>query len=170
MDEFDELVASIGPRRVACVLTPVASGDALAALAALSEISTRVLTTSTGAAALLELSGDVDPFAALTGAAPEEAAELARALSKLIHAEVALVVATLSPGEGGSMEAWRIESDEPEQSMAPGLVTASIDSRLEDFLIGETSLDELATTDTGALSRGKAARMLAREIKRGRKK
>ena len=67
MDEFDELVASIGPRRVACVLTPVVSAEALAGLAALSDLRTRVLGTSTGAAVVTELTGEVDPFAQLSG-------------------------------------------------------------------------------------------------------
>lgn len=169
MDEFDELVASIGPRRVACVLTPVASSDALAGLAALSELNAHVLGTSTGAAVVAELTGDVDPFAELTGAPPEEAAEIARALAKLIHIEVVLVVSTLAPGEGGSMEAWRFNEDEPEQTVKPGLIVAALDTDLEDFLVGEATMDDLKLIDTSAIPRRKAARMLARGLKRRKK-
>ncbi|MDN5558671.1 MAG: hypothetical protein L0G23_04450 [Ruaniaceae bacterium] len=169
MDEFDELVASIGPRRVACVLTPVASGEALAGLAALSDVRTCVLGTATGAAVVASLTGEVDPFAALTGAAPEEAAELARSLARLIHAEVVLVVSTLTPGEGGSMEAWRFGESEPEQAVAPGLVVAALDSQVEDFLIGEIGIDDLDVIDTASLPRWKATRMFARGLKRRKK-
>lgn len=169
MDEFDELVASIGPRRVACVLTPVASGEALAGLAALSDLKTRVLESSTGAAVVMELGEDVDPFAALTGAAPEEAASLARSLTHLIHTEVVLLVSTLNPGTDGTMEAWRIKDDDPEESIAPGLVVASIDSNVEDFLIGETSIDDLDLIDTSTLPRWKATRMFTRGLKKRKK-
>lgn len=169
MDEFDELVASIGPRRVACVLTPVVSAEALAGLAALSDLRTRVLGTSTGAAVVTELTGEVDPFAQLSGAPPDEAAELARTLASLIHAEVVLVVSTLTPGEDGSMEAWRFPDSAAEQSLAPGLVVSSIDQQVEDFLIGEIGVDDLDLIDTASLPRWKATRMFTRGLRRRKK-
>lgn len=169
MDEFDELVASVGPRRLACVLTPVASGEALAGLAALSDLHTRVLGTSSGAAVLTELTDEIDPFGELTGAAPEEGAGLARTLARLIHTDVVLVVSTLTPGEGGSLDAWRFSQSEPEESVPPGLIVSALDPRVEDFLIGEVLMDDLDLIDTGSLPRWKATRMFARGLRRRKK-
>lgn len=170
MDEFEEIVAGsgIGERRIACVLTPVASERALAGLAAMSDVHALVFGSSTGAVASVELTGEVDPFAALTGAPPDEAAQLATRLSTLLHVDMVLVVSTLSEGDSGSMAAWRVSEGEIGETVSPGLVLAGADSDIEDVLVGVAGLDEIKTIDTATLPRWKAARMFARGLKRKR--
>lgn len=169
MDEFDDLVASIGSRRLACILTPVASAKVLAGLAALANMHVHVLDTATGAVVLRELTDEPDPFAQLSGSPSGEAADSARTLEKLIHTDVILVVSTLTPGEDGSMEAWKFSDGAEPENVAPGLFVAALDSQVEDFLIGERFLSDLAVIDTSTLTRLKASRMLSRGLKRGKK-
>lgn len=177
-DEFQRLVAGLGEGRppeatqpgLAVVITPVASASALAGLCAMSGLSCKVLPTASGAVAAVALAAQEDPFAALGGAIPPEADELAAALSKLTHLEVVLVVARLSAeddGPTGQLTASRYAGGVQSGDISPGLVLSSVDALVEDLLLGAVRLEDVAgVEDTAAIPRWKAARMFTRGLKK----
>lgn len=180
-DEFERLVAGLGdtaaapaePEGLAVVVTPVASASALAGLCAMSGLSCKVLPTETGAVAAIALPPVDDPFAALGGALPAEAHELATELSRLTHLEVVLVVARLSTadeGPTGQLTAHRYAGGEQVGEISPGLILSSADPLVEDLLLGVVRLQDVSgVEDTAAIPRWKAAKMFTRGLKKRKK-
>lgn len=182
-DEFERIVAGLtgdgapeevpaqpGPAGLAMVLTPVASAAALAGLCAMSGIACKVLPTSTGAVAAMELSPSDDPFAELDTSAPREADEFAAALSRLTHTEVVLVVARLrdaDDGPTGRLAAFRYSQGANAGDTSPGLVLASGDAIVEDLLLGTVRLEDVSgVEDTSEIPRWRAAKMFTRGLRK----
>lgn len=176
-DEFERLVAGLGadlqpaaPEDLAVVVTPVASASALAGLCAISGLSCKVLPTGAGAVAAITLAPVDDPFAALAGAVPPDADELAAALSRVTHLEVVLIVARLTAAEEGptgQLTAHRYSGGERSGEISPGLVLSSADPLVEDLLLGVVRLEEVTgIADTASIPRWKAARMFTRGLKK----
>lgn len=178
-EEFEEIIGRLQPpdgepaapppaaRTVlAAVLTPVASPAALAGLLSMGNLECRVVGSSTGALALREIKAPSDPFAELTGQAPEEADQLAATLCRLLHTDVVLVVSRLAAeGGDGKLSAWRYSGGSAAVSVAPGLVLAAADQVVEDILVGQVDPATLGE-DTAAIPRWRAARMFQRGLRR----
>lgn len=160
-------------RRVALVLTPVASAEALAGLCSMAGIDAGVVPASSGAIAVIdldepadaqtpgendgeaglgvdadgELVGDWD-ISALLGAGteiPPAADELARQLSRFAKDGVILLTASLGSGDEitGQLSACRYVSGEPGDDLAVGLILASADDVVEDLALGARRADEI---------------------------
>ncbi len=164
MDEFEDLIAGLNWRRLACILTPVASAQALAGLASLSGLNVQVTATSTGAAAWLELTQAPDPLEELGGEPPAAADHVAGELSRLTHTPVVLLVSNLNEPDSGTMGAWKYEEGQRVAALSPGLVLSGVDAQVEEVLLGVSELDE--TLSSADLPRWKALRMFARGLKK----
>lgn len=167
--------------RIGLVLTPVASAPALAGLCAMSGIDVGVVPTSSGAVAVIELPAkepaedwDVGELlgAAETGA-PPEAVELARTLSRLARTGVVLLTADLAEDVGiesglsGQVQGRRYAGGEDAGDVAPGLVIATADQVVEDLILGRVRPQAAPGYQrSGDLPRWKAARMLAKGLRR----
>ena len=169
----DPAPAETKRRALAVIMTPLASAEVLAGLAAMAELDVKVVGTSTGAVAAMEFEPEDEwSLEAITvgvrvPAAAEDAATL---LSKATRIDVVLVVVELAEGgEGttGQMVARTYSGGEAGEDVSPGLILASADPVVEDLLLGATTLADLPDVhETGKLSRLRAARMFLRGMKR----
>lgn len=169
--------------RIGLVLTPVASAPALAGLCAMSGIDVGVVPTSSGAVAVIELPAQEPPedwdVGELLGApetgAPDEAVELARTLSRLGRTGVVLLTADLGKDVGiesglsGQVQGRRYVGGQDAGDVAPGLVIATADQVVEDLVLGRVRPQAAPGYQrSGELPRWKAARMLAKGLRRRR--
>ncbi len=179
IDPFDAIVAGLGapaPQRdLALIVTPIVSAEALAGLAAMAGLACTVVPSSSGAVAAMDLEV-ADPFEKLSGEPPREAVALAKAISILTRVDVVLLVSRLvSEGSEvsleGEMSAWRVAREDLAGEVSPGLVIAGLDTVVEDLAVGEKRLADIpGTIDSAAISKGEAARMIARGIHPGRRR
>ncbi|WP_103064013.1 hypothetical protein [Actinomyces qiguomingii] len=167
--------------KVAVVLTPLASAEALAHLCAASGLDCTVVPTSSGAIAVKEfVSAHAQwDIAELLGGAdtePAEAAELAGALSRLSRAGVVLMTADLATDAGvesglsGTITARRYYNGEAAEETSAGLLLASADQELEDILLGVTQAQSVAgAISTSDVKPGRIIRWFGRGLRpRGR--
>lgn len=165
--------------KLAVVLTPIASADALAALCAMSELACWVVPASTGAVAVKELvsiHAEWDVSELLDGAdsEPAEAAELAGMLSRLSRAGVVLVTADLATDVGiesglsGTMTARRYAGGEAGEEVSAGLILASMDQVVEDLLLGLARAQEVpGAIDTTTVKPSRIMKWFGRGLRGG---
>lgn len=167
---------------LALVLTPVASGPALAGLCAMSGIDVHVVPSRAGAVAALELTpepaedgGDEWDIATLLGgpeAVPRPADQLARSLSRLAKTGVVLLTATLAPSDDageltGQLTARRYAEGEPGEEIAVGLLLAGAEDVVEDLILRRVAVAEVPGHQrSGEMPRWKAARLFAKGLRR----
>ncbi|HZK06339.1 MAG TPA: hypothetical protein VFC82_10940 [Actinomycetaceae bacterium] len=175
VDPFDAIVANFGmppvQRDLALVLTPIASAEVLAGLASVAGLECTVVPSKGGAVAAMYLP-EGDPFDDLTGDAPKEALALAKAISIITKIDVVLMVSRFSgPGSEaspeGKLSAWRIAGAEIAGEIPAGLVVSSLDTTVEDLVIGEKRLEDVPDTEDSAdFPRWKALKMFGRGLRR----
>ncbi|WP_311765885.1 hypothetical protein [Actinomyces sp. 217892] len=166
--------------KVAVVLTPVASAQALAQLCAASDLDCTVVPSGSGALAVKELVSshaewDVSELLAGAQTEPVEAAELAGALPRLSRAGVVLLTADLATDVGiesglsGTITARHYAGGTAGQETSAGLVLAAADPVVEDILVGMTRAQDVrGALRTSEVRPGRTARWLGRGL-RGRK-
>lgn len=178
-DLFEALVAGLGtttPQRdLALIVTPIASAEALAGLAAVSELACTVIPSRSGAVAAMDLEV-ADPFERLTGQPPKEALALAKAISILTRIDVVLLVSRLVTEEGevsleGELSAWRVTGADLGDEISPGLVIAGLDPTIEDLAVGEKQLIDIrGAIDSTSIPKAAAAATIARALGRARQR
>ena len=177
-----ESASSAPPRavKVAVVLTPLASADALAAMCAMSDLECTVVPARSGAFAVKEFVSahaewDVSELLGGADTEPAEAADLASALSRLSRAGVVLLTADLATDVGiesglsGTITARRYVDGKAGEDAAAGLLLASVDQEVEDVLLGVTSADDIeGSLKSSEVKTSRAMRWLARGLRRPR--
>ena len=177
-----ESASSESPRavKVAVVLTPLASADALAAMCAMSDLECTVVPARSGAFAVKEFVSahaewDVSELLGGADTEPAEAADLASALSRLSRAGVVLLTADLATDVGiesglsGTITARRYVDGKAGEDAAAGLLLASVDQEVEDVLLGITSADDIeGALKSSEVKTSRAMRWLARGLRRPR--
>ena len=177
-----EPASSAPPRavKVAVVLTPLASADALAAMCAMSDLECTVVPARSGAFAVKEFVSahaewDVSELLGGADTEPAEAADLASALSRLSRAGVVLLTADLAtdvgiePGLSGTITARRYVDGKAGEDAAAGLLLASVDQEVEDVLLGIASADGIeGALKSSEVKTSRAMRWLARGLRRPR--
>lgn len=164
--------------KVAVVLTPLASSEALAQLCAMSDLDCTVVPADSGAFAVKEFVSahsewDVDELLGGADSEPAEAAELASALSRLSRAGVVLMTADLATDVGiesglsGTITARRYVGGQAGEEASSGLLLASMDQVVEDVLLGILRADDApGAIRTSEVRPGRAARFLGRSLRR----
>lgn len=186
--EADSLAAALNaeaPRtpqavKVAVVLTPLASAEALASLCAMSDLECTVVPSRSGAFAVKEFVSahaewDVSELLGGADTEPAEAADLASALSRLSRAGVVLLTADLATDVGiesglsGTITARRYVDGKAGEDAAAGLLLASVDQEVEDVLLGIASADGIeGALKSSEVKTSRAMRWLARGLRRPR--
>ena len=168
--------------KVAVVLTPLASAEALAALCAMSELDCTVVPARSGAFAVKEfvsahVEWDVSELLGGAETEPAEAAELASTLSRLSRAGVVLLTADLATDVGiesglsGTITARRYTNGDAGEDAAAGLLLASVDQEVEDVLLGATRADDIrGALKSSEVKPSKAMRWFTRGLRRPRGK
>ena len=168
--------------KVAVVLTPLASAEALAALCAMSELDCTVVPARSGAFAVKEfvsahVEWDVSELLGGAETEPAEAAELASTLSRLSRAGVVLLTADLATDVGiesglsGTITARRYTNGDAGEDAAAGLLLASVDQEVEDVLLGATRADDIrGAVKSSEVKPSKAMRWFTRGLRRPRGK
>ena len=166
--------------KVAVVLTPLASAEALATLCAMSDLDCVVVPARSGAFAVKELVSahaewDVSELLGGADTEPAEAAELASALSRLSRAGVVLLTADLATDVGiesglsGTITARRYADGEAGEEASAGLLLASVDQEAEDVLLGITRAQDVrGALRTSEIKPGRTMRWLGRGLRRPR--
>ena len=166
--------------KVAVVLTPLASAEALATLCAMSDLDCVVVPARSGAFAVKELVSahaewDVSELLGGADTEPAEAAELASALSRLSRAGVVLFTADLATDVGiesglsGTITARRYADGEAGEEASAGLLLASVDQEAEDVLLGITRAQDVrGALRTSEIKPGRTMRWLGRGLRRPR--
>ncbi len=164
--------------KVAVVLSPLASADALAALCAMSELECVVVPARSGAFAVKEFVSahaewDVTELLGGEDSEPAEAAELASSLSRLSRAGVVLLTADLATAVGiesglsGTITARRYQNTEAGEEASAGLILAAVDQVVEDVLLGVTRAEEApGAIRTQDVKPGRAMRLFGRGLRR----
>ena len=188
--EADSLAAALNaeaPRtpqavKVAVVLTPLASAEALASLCAMSDLDCTVVPARSGAFAVKEFVSahaewDVSELLGGADTEPAEAAELASTLSRLSRAGVVLLTADLATDVGiesglsGTITARRYTNGDAGEDAAAGLLLASVDQEVEDVLLGATRADDIrGAVKSSEVKPSKAMRWFTRGLRRPRGK
>ena len=186
--EVDSLAAALNaeaPRtpqavKVAVVLTPLASAEALASLCAMSDLDCTVVPSRSGAFAVKEFVSahaewDVSELLGGADTEPAEAAELASALSRLSRAGVVLMTADLATDVGiesglsGTITARGYVGGQAGQDAAAGLLLASMDQEVEDVLLGVTRAEDIkGAVKSSEVKPGRAMRWFGRGLRRPR--
>lgn len=164
--------------KVAVVLTPLASADALAALCRMSELECVVVPARSGAFAVKEFVSahaewDVTELLGGEDSEPAEAAELASSLSRLSRAGVVLLTADLATDVGiesglsGTITARRYQNTEAGEEASAGLILAAVDQVVEDVLLGVIRAEEApGAIRTQDVKPGRAMRLFGRGLRR----
>lgn len=139
---------------LALLLTQVAGSEPLVAVCALAQVAADVVASRIGAIAVLR---------ERAGTAPAEAAAAVSAL--LAGSEVVLVTRA-----GSQLSATRYEGGERGADIPAGLLLDSAPQDLEDLILGEKTVADLAgVADSTAMSRLGAVRALKKIAKKMRK-
>ena len=166
--------------KVAVVLTPLASAEALAGLCAMSGLACWVVPARSGAYAVKEFVSahaewDVAELLGGMESEPAEAAELAGTLSRLARGGVVLLTADLATDVGiesglsGHITARHYVSGEAGEETSAGLVMSAVDASVEDVLFGILKAAEVpGALDTTNLPTGRAFRLFGRGLRRPR--
>lgn len=165
--------------KVAVVLTPLASADALAALCAMSDLDCTVVPARSGAFAVKEFVSahaqwDVAELLGGAETEPAEAAELASALSRLSRGGVVLLTADLATDVGielglsGTITARRYENGTAGQEASAGLLLSAVDQVVEDVLLGLTKAEDVkGAVRSSQVRASRAMRWLGRGLRGG---
>ena len=171
-DEFAALVADLDTQdsqlpkavKIAIVLTPLLDAQVLASFAALSEHECWAVPSSTGAFAVKELVStheqwDISELVGGVDSEPQEAADLAKDLSRLTREGVVLLTADLATDVGietglsGQVTARRYENGQAGEELSAGLIMSALDAAVEDILFGITKVEDVpgavSTSDPG---------------------
>ena len=166
--------------KVAVVLTPLASAEALAALCAMSDLDCTIVPARSGAIAVKEFVSahaewDVAELLGGVETEPAEAAELAKALSRLSRGGVVLMTADLATDVGiesglsGTITARRYEDGSAGEEASSGLLLSAVDQVVEDILLGIVKADAVdGALRAGEVTPGRAMRWFGRGL-RGRR-
>lgn len=166
--------------KIAVVLTPLASASALAALCAMSDLDCTIVPARSGAIAVKEFVSahaewDVAELLGGVETEPAEAAELAKALSRLSRGGVVLMTADLATDVGiesglsGTITARRYTGGEAGEDAAAGLLLASMDQEVEDVLLGVTRAEDIkGAVRSSEVRPGRAMRWFGRGLRRPR--
>ncbi|MDU0348179.1 hypothetical protein [Actinomyces sp. MRS3W] len=180
-ESADESDVATHPKavKIAVVLTPLASADALASLCAASGLDCTVVPARSGAVAVKEFVSahaewDIAELLGGVDSEPAEAAELAGALSRLSRAGVVLMTADLATDVGidsglsGTITARRYYNGEAAEETSAGLLLASADQEIEDILLGVVRAEDVhGAIKTSEVKPGRMMRWLGRSM-RGR--
>ena len=137
---------------VAVLLNQVATAEALAAVAALAQVRLDAVATAIGAIGVCRDAGVGEPEAA------------AGALSRLLPA----VPLILLVHRDAQVTAARWQGGVDAGELAPALVLDGLPGEVEDLLLGQADVADLAPVSSG-MSRWKASRLLARHARKGRR-
>ena len=166
--------------KIAVVLTPLASASALAALCAMSDLDCTIVPARSGAIAVKEFVSahaewDVAELLGGVETEPAEAAELAKALSRLSRGGVVLMTADLATDVGiesglsGTITARRYEDGSAGEEASSGLLLSAVDQVVEDILLGIVKADAVdGALRAGEITPGRAMRWFGRGL-RGRR-
>ncbi|WP_243106966.1 hypothetical protein [Actinomyces lilanjuaniae] len=179
-DQPDQAGGSQAPRavKVAVVVTPVASAQALAALCAVSDLECIVVPSTSGALAVRQLVSaheewDISELVGGADTEPAEAAELAASLSRVSRAGVVLMTADLATDVGiesglsGTVTARRYVEAEAGEEASAGLLLASMDQVVEDVLLGVTPPQDVpGAVRSTEVRPSRAMRWLGRGLRR----
>ena len=166
--------------KIAVVLTPLASANALAALCAMSDLDCTIVPARSGAIAVKEFVSahaewDVAELLGGVETEPAEAAELAKALSRLSRGGVVLMTADLATDVGiesglsGTITARRYENGAAGEEASSGLLLSAVDQVVEDILLGIVRADDVeGALRSGEVTPGRAMRWFGRGL-RGRR-
>ena len=166
--------------KIAVVLTPLASASALAALCAMSDLDCTIVPARSGAIAVKEFVSahaewDVAELLGGVETDPAEAAELAKALSRLSRGGVVLMTADLATDVGiesglsGTITARRYEDGSAGEEASSGLLLSAVDQVVEDILLGIVKADAVdGALRAGEVTPGRAMRWFGRGL-RGRR-
>lgn len=166
--------------KIAVVLTPLASASALAALCAMSDLDCTIVPARSGAIAVKEFVSahaewDVAELLGGVETEPAEAAELAKALSRLSRGGVVLMTADLATDVGiesglsGTITARRYENGSAGEEASSGLLLSAVDQVVEDILLGIVKADAVdGALRAGEITPGRAMRWFGRGL-RGRR-
>ena len=166
--------------KIAVVLTPLASASALAALCAMSDLDCTIVPARSGAIAVKEFVSahaewDVAELLGGVETEPAEAAELAKALSRLSRGGVVLMTADLATDVGiesglsGTITARRYEDGSAGEEASSGLLLSAVDQVVEDILLGIVKADAVdGALRAGEVTPGRAMRWFGRGL-RGRR-
>ena len=166
--------------KIAVVLTPLASANALAALCAMSDLDCTIVPARSGAIAVKEFVSahaewDVAELLGGVETEPAEAAELAKALSRLSRGGVVLMTADLATDVGiesglsGTIAARRYEDGSAGEEASSGLLLSAVDQVVEDILLGIVKADAVdGALRAGEVTPGRAMRWFGRGL-RGRR-
>ncbi|MBW3067929.1 hypothetical protein CWT12_07605 [Actinomyces sp. 432] len=164
--------------KIAIVLTPLASAEALAALCAASGLDCTVVPSRSGAIAVKEFVSahaewDIAELLGGTETEPAEAAELAAALSRLSRPGVVLITADLATDVGietglsGTITARRYQGGQAGEEVSPGVLLPDLDEDIEDILLGATRVQDIAgAIRTDEVKPGRMMRWLGRGMRR----
>lgn len=166
--------------KIAVVLTPLASASALAALCAMSDLDCTIVPARSGAIAVKEFVSahaewDVAELLGGVETEPAEAAELAKALSRLSRGGVVLMTADLATDVGiesglsGTITARRYEDGSAGEEASSGLLLSAVDQVVEDILLGIVKADAVdGALRADEVTPGRAMRWFGRGL-RGRR-
>lgn len=177
--DSQDVTATAKAVKVAVVLTPLASADALAALCAMSDLDCTVVPARSGAFAVKEFVSahaqwDVAELLGGAETEPAEAAELASALSRLSRGGVVLLTADLATDVGielglsGTITARRYENGTAGQEASAGLLLSAVDQVVEDVLLGLTKAEDVkGAVRSSQVRASRAMRWLGRGLRGG---
>ncbi len=177
--DAEDVTAAGRAVKVAVVLTPLASADALAALCSMSDLDCTVVPARSGAFAVKEFVSahaewDVSELLGGAETEPAEAAELAGALSRLSRAGVVLLTADLATDVGiesglsGTITARRYANGTAGEEASAGLLLSAVDQVVEDVLLGLTRAEDVKGAVRSADVRpSRAMRWLGRGLRGG---
>ena len=140
--------------KIAVVLTPLASANALAALCAMSDLDCTIVPARSGAIAVKEFVSahaewDIEELLGGADTEPAEAAELAATLSRLSRAGAVLLTADLASDVGvesglsGTITARGYVGGQAGQEASAGLILSGVDQVVEDVLLGVTRAEDV---------------------------
>ncbi|WP_159814554.1 hypothetical protein [Actinomyces sp. zg328] len=164
--------------KIAVVLTPLPTAEALASLCAMSGLDCVVVPASSGAFAVKEFASahaewDIAELLGGSENEPAEAAELAATLSRLSRGGSVLLTADLATDVGieqglsGTITARRFAGGKPGEEASAGLILSQMDQVVEDVLLGITRPEEApGAVLTSEVKTGRAMRWFGRGLRR----
>ena len=164
--------------KIAVVLTPLPTAEALASLCAMSGLDCLVVPASTGAFAVKEFASahaewDIAELLGGSENEPAEAAELAATLSRLSRGGSVLLTADLATDVGieeglsGTITARRFAGGKAGEEASAGLILSQMDQVVEDVLLGLTRPEDApGAVRTSEVKTGRAMRWIGRGLRR----
>ncbi|ARD41863.1 hypothetical protein [Actinomyces gaoshouyii] len=164
--------------KIAVVLTPLPTAEALASLCAMSGLDCVAVPASSGAFAVKEFASahaewDIAELLGGSENEPAEAAELAATLSRLSRGGSVLLTADLATDVGieeglsGTITARRFAGGRPGEEASAGLILSQMDQIVEDVLLGILRPEDApGAMLTSEIKAGRAMRWIGRGLRR----